>query len=115
MGVGAAPAESPPTHARTARGLCGARPVNPDHGRGVRPHPLAVAPSELALTIAPRPSRQAMSPIAVRAVVGHHVARGVIQTLAAGLAAATGRRREGSIVEQTSGVHLLRALCSLHR
>src|SRR5213078_5187279 len=56
MGVGAAPAESPPAHARTARGIGGARPASPGHGRGPRPHPLAVAHASLAwrLAIVPR-------------------------------------------------------------
>jgi len=30
--------------------MCGARPANRNHGRGARPHPLAVAPGEFALT-----------------------------------------------------------------
>jgi hypothetical protein len=34
---GLAPAEQPPAHARTARGMCGARPANPSHGRGPDP------------------------------------------------------------------------------
>jgi hypothetical protein len=47
---GTAPAESPPMPARTARGMCGQRTANRDHGRGARAHPLAVAHGELALT-----------------------------------------------------------------
>src|SRR4029077_15748344 len=43
--------------ARAARGMCGARPANRDHGRGLRPHPLAVAPGELALASGDRATR----------------------------------------------------------
>ena len=58
LGVGAAPAESPPV-LRGPREVCAAQgPANRNHGRGVRPHPLAVAPGELALTAGDRAMRR---------------------------------------------------------
>jgi hypothetical protein len=36
--------------------MCGTRPANRGHGRGVRPHPLAVAHGELALASRERAS-----------------------------------------------------------
>jgi hypothetical protein len=67
MGVGAAPAESPPTPARTSLGMCGIRPANPSHGRGVRPHPARGRPRRLAL--ASRNRRLVAHPVA--ATTGH--------------------------------------------
>jgi hypothetical protein len=61
LGVGAAPAESPPTHARTALGMCGKRPANRNHGRGVRPHPLRGRPWRAALTSRDRVSIASIS------------------------------------------------------
>src|SRR4051812_43605930 len=57
MGVVAAPAESPPTHVRTTRGMCGTTPGHPDHGRFPDPILLADAHGALALASRDRPSR----------------------------------------------------------
>src|SRR5262249_59771454 len=67
MGVGAAPAESPPV-LREPREVCAEQhPAYPNHGRGVRPHPARVAPPDRALT-----SRAGAHPPAPRAPSHDH-------------------------------------------
>src|SRR5215470_16975328 len=66
MGVVAAPTESPPAHARTARGICGTTPANPYHGRV--PDPIRsrapTAPSRWHLAIARESSVGVSRPLA---------------------------------------------------
>jgi hypothetical protein len=55
---------------REQREVCAEQgPANPNHGRGVRPHPLAVAPASLALTSYDRASVHSFQAVPARAVL----------------------------------------------